>query len=143
MGLRYRFSGPGADIAGAALPTVFCVRKSAAEVDEMNATAVVEVKAEGKPGDNKLTPQIVREPLSKISKKLPLRVLSPEDFAHWQAYGFVVVKQAVSPEKVEALKKLLWEFQEMDPKRPGDVERRPAAQPRDEGAEQQRDGRDL
>ena len=81
----------------------------------MNQTAVVEEMVAGKPGDNKLTPTIVREPLHLIQKKLPLRVLSPEDFKHWQTYGFVVVKQAVPAENVEALKKLLWEFQEMDP----------------------------
>lgn len=82
----------------------------------MNQAAVVEEAVAGKPGDNKLTPAIMREPLHLIRKKLPLRVLSPEDFKHWQTYGFVVVKQAVSAENVEALKKLLWEFQEMDPK---------------------------
>ena len=81
----------------------------------MNQTAVVEEAVAGKPGDNKLTPTIVREPLHLIHKKLPLRVLSPEDFEHWQTYGFVVVKQAVPAENVEALKQLLWEFQEMDP----------------------------
>ena len=81
----------------------------------MNQTAVVEQAMAGKPGDNKLTPTIVREPLHLIQKRLPLRVLSPEDFKHWQTYGFVVVKQAVSAENVETLKKLLWEFQEIDP----------------------------
>ncbi len=81
----------------------------------MNQAAAVEEAVAGKPGDNKLTPTIVREPLHLIQKKLPLRVLSPEDFKHWQTYGFVVVKQAVSADHVETLKKLLWEFQEMDP----------------------------
>jgi hypothetical protein len=81
----------------------------------MNQTAVLEEKVAGKPGDNKLTPAIQREPLSQIKKKLPLRVLSPADFEHWQMYGFVVVKQAVPAANVEALRKLLWEFQEMDP----------------------------
>jgi hypothetical protein len=52
----------------------------------------------------------LREPLHLIQKKLPLRVLSKDDFEHWQTYGFPVVKQAVSAAKVEALKKLLWEF---------------------------------
>ncbi len=81
----------------------------------MKQTALVEEAVAGKPGDNKLTPTIVRQSLHLIQKKLPLRVLSPEDFKHWQTYGFVVVKQAVPAENVEALKKLLWEFQEMDP----------------------------
>lgn len=84
----------------------------------MNETAVIDEKVVGKPGDNKLTPQIQREPLHLVQKKLALRVLSPEDFQHWQTYGFVVVKQAVPMENVEALKKLLWEFQEMDPNDP-------------------------
>lgn len=82
----------------------------------MSETAVLEENAvAGKPGDNKLTPAILREPLRSIQKKLPLRVLSPDDFSHWQTYGFVVVKQAVPAANVEALRKLLWEFQEMDP----------------------------
>ena len=82
----------------------------------MSDTAVLDQKAiVGKPGDNKLTPAILREPLRSIQKKLPLRVLSEDDFKHWQTYGFVVVKQAVPAANVEALKQLLWEFQEMDP----------------------------
>ena len=80
----------------------------------MNETTMVDDKV-GKPGDNKLTPAVLREPLRSIRKRLPLRVLSPADFASWQTYGFVVVKQAVPSANVEALKKLLWEFQEMDP----------------------------
>ena len=81
----------------------------------MNQPAVIGETVAGKPGDNKLTPAILREPLRLIRKKLPLRVLSPTDFEHWQSFGFVVVQEAVPAAKVEALKKLLWEFQEMDP----------------------------
>jgi ectoine hydroxylase-related dioxygenase (phytanoyl-CoA dioxygenase family) len=81
----------------------------------MKMAAVLEEKKTGKPGDNKLTPAIAREPLRSLKKKLPLRVLSPEDFAHWQTYGYVVVKQAVPAANAERLVKLLWEFQEMDP----------------------------
>lgn len=84
----------------------------------MNQTAAMDEKAVGKPGDNKLTPQIQREPLHLIQKKLPLRVLSAADFEHWQTYGFIVVKQAVPAVNVEALQKLLWKFQEMNPKDP-------------------------
>jgi hypothetical protein len=80
----------------------------------MNETQVLNEKVVGNPGDNKLTRTILREPLRSIEKKLPLRVLSKADFEHWQTYGFVVVKQAVDSAQVEALKKLLWEFQEMD-----------------------------
>jgi ectoine hydroxylase-related dioxygenase (phytanoyl-CoA dioxygenase family) len=81
----------------------------------MNETQVLDEKVVGKPGDNKLTPTTVREPLRSIRKKLPLRALSQADFDYWQTYGFVVVKQAVPTAQIEALKKLLWEFQEMDP----------------------------
>jgi ectoine hydroxylase-related dioxygenase (phytanoyl-CoA dioxygenase family) len=81
----------------------------------MKETAVLDDKVVGKPGDNKLTPTVLREPLRSIRKKLPLRVLSEADLEHWQTYGFVVVKQAVPAVQVEDLKRLLWEFQEMDP----------------------------
>ena len=81
----------------------------------MNNPATLETAPAGKPGDNKLTPTIQREPLRSLKKKLPLRVLSPADFEHWQTYGFVVIQQAVPAANVSALKALLWEFQEMDP----------------------------
>ncbi len=80
----------------------------------MKHTAVSDQQAAGQPGDNKLTPRIQREPLHRIQKQLPLRVLTEADFVHWQTYGFVVVKQAVPAENVDTLKKLLWDFQEMD-----------------------------
>jgi hypothetical protein len=81
----------------------------------MNETPVLDRKVVGKPGDNKLTPAILREPLRHIQKKLPLRVLSRADFEHWQTNGFVVVKRAVPSAQIESLKNLLWKFQEMDP----------------------------
>ena len=34
-------------------------------------------------------------PLRDLSKSLPLRVLSAEDFAFWQTYGYVVVREAI------------------------------------------------
>ncbi len=58
------------------------------------------------------------EQLRDIEKQLPLRVLSAEDFAHWQRYGYVVVKQAVPAEQVKRTVDFLWEFQEMDPQQP-------------------------
>ena len=76
---------------------------------------VLDQQKDGKPGDNSLTATALREPLQTLTKKLPLRVLSPADFEHWQSYGFVVVKQAVPAENIQRLVKLLWEFQEMDP----------------------------
>jgi ectoine hydroxylase-related dioxygenase (phytanoyl-CoA dioxygenase family) len=94
----------------------------------MKQAVLVDEKAVGKPGDNKLTPAVVREPLRSIRKKMPLRVLSQDDFAHWQSYGFVIVRQAVPAASVAALKKLLWEFQEMDP---DDISTWNAAQLRD------------
>lgn len=81
-------------------------------------TETAPITPAGKPGDNKLTPHIAREQLRSITKELPLRVLSPADFEHWQTFGFVVVRQAVPPANVEALKKVLWEFQQMDPANP-------------------------
>lgn len=59
--------------------------------------------------------QTMRTPLKDINKKLPLRVLSEADFAHWQQKGFVIVKNVISQDKVEAMKALLWEFEDKDP----------------------------
>src|SRR6201999_371787 len=92
----------------------FGMRKERLE-DVMSMAATMVEEKTGKPGENSLTASARREPLSTIQKKLPLRVLSPEDFKHWQTYGYVVVKQAVSQENVDALVDLLWSFQEMDP----------------------------
>ena len=76
-------------------------------------------EAPGKPTTateaNSLAANFKRTPLRDIQKKLPLRVLSEEDFKHWQTYGFVVVRQAVPAINVERLVSFLWEFQEMDP----------------------------
>jgi hypothetical protein len=58
------------------------------------------------------------EQLRDIQKKLPLRVLSAEDFAHWQRYGYVVIKQAVPREQVERTVDFLWQFQELDRSKP-------------------------
>ncbi|HSC81924.1 MAG TPA: phytanoyl-CoA dioxygenase family protein [Chitinolyticbacter sp.] len=52
--------------------------------------------------------------LRDLKKRLPLRVLSADDFAHWQRYGYVVVKQAVSAEQVARTVDFLWEFQALD-----------------------------
>ena len=58
------------------------------------------------------------EQLRDIEKKLPLRVLSDADFAHWQRYGYVIVKQAVPAEQIQRTTDFLWSFQEWDPKDP-------------------------
>lgn len=52
--------------------------------------------------------------LRAIKKKLPLRVLTPEQFKRWQSYGYIVVPSVVPLVNVVALKSFLWEFQEMD-----------------------------
>lgn len=70
------------------------------------------------PTTNSLTANVIRTPLQNIQKALPLRVLSTQDFGHWQTYGFVVVRQVVPADNVERLANLLWEFQEMDPADP-------------------------
>ncbi len=59
-----------------------------------------------------------RPQLRDIRKTLPLRVLSEADFAHWQRYGYVIVKQAVSSEQVQRTIDFLWAFQQLDPARP-------------------------
>lgn len=81
----------------------------------MMETPVPVEEKKGTPGDNSLTVKVARQQLREIQKKLPLRVLSPEDFEHWQTYGYVVVKQAAPKENVDRLVKFLWEFQQMDP----------------------------
>jgi ectoine hydroxylase-related dioxygenase (phytanoyl-CoA dioxygenase family) len=67
---------------------------------------------------NSLTAIITRTQLRDLQKTLPLRVLSEEDFKHWQTYGFVVVREAVPAENVKRLVDFLWQFQEMDPDNP-------------------------
>lgn len=61
------------------------------------------------------TSRAVATPLAEIRKTLPLRVLSHDDWHHWTTQGYVIVRQAVPPEKVARLVDLLWEFDEKDP----------------------------
>ncbi len=56
--------------------------------------------------------------LRDLRKTLPLRVLSEDDFAHWQTYGYVIIPNAVSAKQVKATVDLLWEFEEMNPNDP-------------------------
>jgi Phytanoyl-CoA dioxygenase (PhyH) len=56
--------------------------------------------------------------LKDIRKALPLRVLSEDDWRHWIANGYVIVRQAVPPANVERLIDLLWRFDEKDPDDP-------------------------
>ncbi|MFJ1969270.1 phytanoyl-CoA dioxygenase family protein [Streptomyces sp. NPDC087903] len=57
-------------------------------------------------------------PLRDVSKARPLRVLSQEDLAFWQTYGYVVVRDAISPGAAKSLLEFAWEFQGLDPDRP-------------------------
>jgi hypothetical protein len=56
--------------------------------------------------------------LRDIEKSRPLRVLSEQDFAFWKTYGYVVVRNAVSPGAAKSLYEFAWEFQGLDPDRP-------------------------
>jgi hypothetical protein len=66
--------------------------------------------------------------LKDIKKKLPLRVLSEEDWQHWITKGYVIVRNAIPCENADRLADLLWEFDEKDPDDPSTwyaPERRP------------------
>ncbi|WP_149546880.1 phytanoyl-CoA dioxygenase family protein [Streptomyces marokkonensis] len=56
--------------------------------------------------------------LRHLTKDLPLRVLSEEQFASWQNHGYVVVPEAISPDAAKLLLEFAWEFQGLDPRRP-------------------------
>lgn len=61
---------------------------------------------------------LARTPLRDLHKKQKLRVLSEEDFAFWQTYGYVVVPQAVTADAAKSLLDFTWDFQGLDPGRP-------------------------
>lgn len=54
--------------------------------------------------------------LCDIKKQLPLRVLTQEQFLHWQKRGFVVIPAAISSSQVQDTVDFLWEFQDMSAK---------------------------
>ena len=56
--------------------------------------------------------------LKDIRKVLPLRVLSQDDWRHWVAKGYVIIRQAVPAANLERLIDLLWRFDEKDPDDP-------------------------
>jgi hypothetical protein len=56
--------------------------------------------------------------LRDLTKTRPLKVLSEEDFAFWQTYGYIVVKQAIPAESAKNLLDFAWEFQGLDRGRP-------------------------
>jgi hypothetical protein len=57
-------------------------------------------------------------PLRELRKALPLRVLSEADFASWQTYGYVVVREAIPAAHAARLLTFAWDFQGLDPARP-------------------------
>ncbi|GGV26107.1 phytanoyl-CoA dioxygenase [Kitasatospora herbaricolor] len=61
---------------------------------------------------------LAQTPLREIRKSQPLRVLSEEDLAFWQTYGYVVVKEAIPADAAQRLLDFAWEFQGIDPDRP-------------------------
>ncbi|KAB0466165.1 DUF1479 family protein [Vibrio chagasii] len=56
--------------------------------------------------------------LNKITKDLPLKVLSKEDWKHWQEFGFVIIKSAISKDLAEKILDMTWDFQNMDREKP-------------------------
>ncbi|MGV1834189.1 phytanoyl-CoA dioxygenase family protein [Rhizobium rhizogenes] len=64
------------------------------------------------------TASSVTTQLKDIKKTLPLRVLSQQDWQHWIAKGYVIVRQAVPAANVERLVEVLWAFDEKDPNDP-------------------------
>mgnify|MGYP004493041179 CR=1 FL=1 len=61
---------------------------------------------------------LAETPLRDLRKTRPLRVLSDEDFAQWQTYGYVVVKEAVPRATARRLLDFAFDFQGLDPRRP-------------------------
>ncbi|MFB7917485.1 phytanoyl-CoA dioxygenase family protein [Streptomyces sp. NPDC056061] len=61
---------------------------------------------------------LAQTPLRDIRKAHDLRVLSEEDFAHWQTYGYVVVKRAITADAAKRLLDFTWDFQGLAPDRP-------------------------
>ncbi|MFH8260556.1 phytanoyl-CoA dioxygenase family protein [Streptomyces roseolus] len=55
--------------------------------------------------------------LRELKKTRPLRVLSEADFAHWQTYGYVIVREAITAEAARRLLDFTWDFQGLDPDR--------------------------
>ncbi|MFE9255261.1 phytanoyl-CoA dioxygenase family protein [Streptomyces sp. NPDC006879] len=56
--------------------------------------------------------------LRELKKSQPLRVLSEEDFTHWQTYGYVIVREAIPARDARRLLDFAWNFQGLDPARP-------------------------
>ncbi|MYS23461.1 Ectoine hydroxylase-related dioxygenase, phytanoyl-CoA dioxygenase (PhyH) family [Streptomyces sp. DvalAA-14] len=61
---------------------------------------------------------LAQTPLRDLRKTQKLRVLSEQDFAFWQTYGYVVVEQAIPTRAAQELLEFAWDFQGLDPDRP-------------------------
>ncbi|GIF12701.1 phytanoyl-CoA dioxygenase family protein [Actinoplanes teichomyceticus] len=61
---------------------------------------------------------LAETPLRDLRKAHQLRVLSEEDFAFWQTYGYIVVREAVPSEHARRLLAFAFAFQGLDPDRP-------------------------
>jgi hypothetical protein len=57
-------------------------------------------------------------PLRDLRKSQKLRVLSEEDFAFWQNFGYVIVAEAIPASAAARLLEFTWDFQGLDPARP-------------------------
>lgn len=68
----------------------------------------------GNPSTSKTSQRKLRETATADK----LRVLSAEDWKFWKHNGYVVVKQAISPEQAQATADFLWEFEEKTPTDP-------------------------
>ncbi|MFL6682325.1 MAG: hypothetical protein ACJ8IK_28555, partial [Burkholderiaceae bacterium] len=44
-----------------------------------------------------------------------LRALSQADWMRWRRDGYVVVRRAIEPALADAIARLVWEFEELDP----------------------------
>lgn len=67
---------------------------------------------------NPSTAKSSKQKLNDRSNGLPLRILSEEDWAFWKHNGYIVIKNAVPKEQVEATAAFLWEFEEKDANNP-------------------------
>lgn len=64
------------------------------------------------------------QPLQSLVKRLPLRVLTPDQFRFWQTNGYVVVGSAVPAANIARTIDFLWEFQDLNPADPASWNRR-------------------
>ncbi len=56
--------------------------------------------------------------LNDRSTKKDLRMLSEADWEHWVHEGYVVIREAITPEQAAETAAFLWEFEEKDPDDP-------------------------